>query len=144
VLCALCSALLLVRVTCHPCALRLRLRLSCDPRAAPPGGYYGVWPWKLISKISGKWWWVVGGGGGNEKCEMEMGTGTGRLAPPAPAPAESVRVGEDSHFFALLGSAPQELNTTRPEAKLKCWQLHARNPNRFFITLLLSRHSTRE
>ena len=36
---------------------------------------------------------------------------------------------EDSRFFALLGSAPQELNTARPEAKLTCWKLHARNPN---------------
>ena len=27
-----------------------------------------------------------------------------------------------SLFFALLGSAPQELNTTRPEAKLECWK----------------------
>jgi hypothetical protein len=27
-------------------------------------------------------------------------------------------VGDDSRFFALLGSAPQELNTVRPEAKL--------------------------
>jgi hypothetical protein len=55
---------------------------------------------------------------------------------------------DDSRFFALLGSAPQpqpqELNTIRPEAKLLCWKLHARNPNRFFITLLLSRHSIRE
>ena len=55
-----------------------------------------------------------------------------------------VNLGADSHFFALLGSTPQELNTTRPEAKLRCWKLHARNPNRFFITLLLSRHSIRE
>jgi hypothetical protein len=55
-------------------------------------------------------------------------------------------VGADSRFFALLGSAPQELNTARPEAKLACLKLHARNPNRFFITLLLSlsRHSIRE
>jgi hypothetical protein len=31
-------------------------------------------------------------------------------------------VGDDSRFFALLGSAPQEqeLNTVRPEAKLTC------------------------
>jgi hypothetical protein len=50
-------------------------------------------------------------------------------------------VGEDSRFFALLGSAPQELNTTRPVAKLKCWKLHARNPNIFFITPLMSRHA---
>jgi hypothetical protein len=54
------------------------------------------------------------------------------------------KLGEDSRFFALLGSAPQELNTVRPEAKLKCWKLHARNPNRCFITHLLSRHSIRE
>jgi hypothetical protein len=33
---------------------------------------------------------------------------------------------------------PQELNTARPEAKLACCKLHARNPNRFFIALLLS------
>jgi hypothetical protein len=26
----------------------------------------------------------------------------------------------DSRFFALLGSAPQELNTVRPEAELTC------------------------
>jgi hypothetical protein len=38
-------------------------------------------------------------------------------------------VGDDSRFFALLGSAPQELNTVRPEAKLACYKLHARNPN---------------
>jgi hypothetical protein len=31
-----------------------------------------------------------------------------------------VAIGADSPFFALLGSAPQELNTTRPEAKLEC------------------------
>jgi hypothetical protein len=29
-------------------------------------------------------------------------------------------LGADSRFFALLGSAPQELNTARPEAKLTC------------------------
>jgi hypothetical protein len=29
-------------------------------------------------------------------------------------------LGADRRFFALLGSAPQELNTARPEAKLKC------------------------
>ena len=29
-------------------------------------------------------------------------------------------LGDDSRFFALLGSAPQELNTVRPEAKLTC------------------------
>jgi hypothetical protein len=28
------------------------------------------------------------------------------------------KAGDDSRFFALLGSAPQELNTARPEAKL--------------------------
>jgi hypothetical protein len=36
-------------------------------------------------------------------------------------------LGDDSRFFALLGipvgSAPQELNTVRPEAKLTCWVL---------------------
>jgi hypothetical protein len=53
-------------------------------------------------------------------------------------------IGYDSRFFALLGSAPQELNAVRPEAKLACWKLHARNPNRFFIPLLLSIHSIRE
>jgi hypothetical protein len=58
--------------------------------------------------------------------------------------SEKRKVGEDSRFFALLGSAPQELNAIRPEAKLKCCKLHARNPNRFFITILLSRHSIRE
>jgi hypothetical protein len=52
--------------------------------------------------------------------------------------------GEDSPFFALLGSAPQELNNIRPEAKLECWELRARNPNMFFIPLLLSRHSIGE
>jgi hypothetical protein len=31
-----------------------------------------------------------------------------------------VLVGADSRFFALLGSAPQELNAVRPEAKLTC------------------------
>jgi hypothetical protein len=30
----------------------------------------------------------------------------------------SSSIGADSRFFALLGSAPQELNTVRPEAKL--------------------------
>jgi hypothetical protein len=29
-------------------------------------------------------------------------------------------LGDDSRFFALLGSAPQELNAVRPEAKLTC------------------------
>jgi hypothetical protein len=37
-------------------------------------------------------------------------------APPSAASS----VGDDSRFFALLGSAPQELNTVRPEAKLTC------------------------
>jgi hypothetical protein len=31
-----------------------------------------------------------------------------------------IELGDDSRFFALLGSAPQELNTVRPEAKLTC------------------------
>jgi hypothetical protein len=31
---------------------------------------------------------------------------------------QQVVLGDDSDFFALLGSAPQELNTVRPEAKL--------------------------
>jgi hypothetical protein len=31
-----------------------------------------------------------------------------------------IPLGGDSRFFALLGSAPQELNTARPEAKLTC------------------------
>jgi hypothetical protein len=31
-----------------------------------------------------------------------------------------VGVGEESPFLDGLGSAPQELNTTRPEAKLEC------------------------
>ena len=30
----------------------------------------------------------------------------------------AVLLGDDSRFFVLLGSAPQELNTVRPEAKL--------------------------
>jgi hypothetical protein len=30
------------------------------------------------------------------------------------------KVGDDSRFFALLGSALQELNAIRPEAKLEC------------------------
>jgi hypothetical protein len=54
-------------------------------------------------------------------------------------------------FFALLGSGicaasskSQMPNTARPEAELTFWKLHARNPNRFFITPLLSRHSIRE
>jgi hypothetical protein len=60
--------------------------------------------------------------------------------------ALALAIGDDSRFFALLGSAPQELTTVRPEAKLTCckFHAHARNPNRFFITLLLSRHSIRE
>jgi hypothetical protein len=33
----------------------------------------------------------------------------------------------------MLGSAPQELNTVRPEAKPTCCKLHARNPNRFVL-----------
>jgi hypothetical protein len=32
----------------------------------------------------------------------------------------AMALGDDSRFFALLGSAPQELNTVRPEAKLTC------------------------
>jgi hypothetical protein len=32
--------------------------------------------------------------------------------------AQLSALGDDSRFFALLGSAPQELNTVRPEAKL--------------------------
>jgi hypothetical protein len=37
-----------------------------------------------------------------------------------PACSMQHAVGDDSRFFALLGSAPQELNTARPEAKLTC------------------------
>jgi hypothetical protein len=37
--------------------------------------------------------------------------------------------------WALLGSAPQELNTMRPEAKLLIREARARNPNRFFSAL---------
>jgi hypothetical protein len=33
---------------------------------------------------------------------------------------QPLALGADSRFFALLGSAPQELNTVRPEAKLAC------------------------
>jgi hypothetical protein len=41
------------------------------------------------------------------------------MAPdPALATLAKAKVGDDSDFFALLGSAPQELNTVRPEAKL--------------------------
>jgi hypothetical protein len=35
-------------------------------------------------------------------------------------PGSRVVVGADSPFFALLGSAPQEPNNIRPEAKLEC------------------------
>jgi hypothetical protein len=48
--------------------------------------------------------------------------------PPLPSPGRwpensrnripIIQIGADSVFFALLGSAPQELNTVRPEAKL--------------------------
>jgi hypothetical protein len=46
-------------------------------------------------------------------------------------------VGEDSPFGLcwLLGSAPQELNNMRPEAKLLIREARARNPNRFFSAL---------
>jgi hypothetical protein len=53
-------------------------------------------------------------------------TPCGPMRPAAPCtmhrgfPLGPLAVGADSRFFALLGSAPQELNTTRPEAKLKC------------------------
>jgi hypothetical protein len=44
-----------------------------------------------------------------------------RVAVAAPCVGKGRRgVGADSRFFALLGSAPQELNTVRPEAKLTC------------------------
>jgi hypothetical protein len=37
--------------------------------------------------------------------------------------------------WALLGSAPQELNTMRPEAKLLIREARARNPNIIFSAL---------
>jgi hypothetical protein len=49
-----------------------------------------------------------------QRMEMEMKT-----AVVADGDGDGV-LGDDSRFFALLGSAPQELNTTRPEAKLEC------------------------
>jgi hypothetical protein len=66
------------------------------------------------------------------------GTGTGRDSAQC---AVQLLPGADSHCFALLGYAPQELSTTRPEAKLLCKKLYARNPNIFFIALLLSQRA---
>jgi hypothetical protein len=41
--------------------------------------------------------------------------------------SKGVITGDDSRFFALLGSAPQELNTARPEAKLQTGVLGVEN-----------------
>jgi hypothetical protein len=53
-----------------------------------------------------------------------VGVGAGRWWAAAAAvgcrPLALLVLGADSRFFALLGSAPQELNTVRPEAKLTC------------------------
>jgi hypothetical protein len=54
------------------------------------------------------------------RVEFASGIGPPTLALATLATPESRVVGDDSRFFALLGSAPQELNTVRPEAKLTC------------------------
>jgi hypothetical protein len=51
---------------------------------------------------------------GIEGTRRELGRPLRRLSVPVRP------LGADSRFFTLLGSAPQELNTARPEAKLTC------------------------
>jgi hypothetical protein len=45
-------------------------------------------------------------------------------------------IGADSPFFALLGSAPQELNTIWPEAKLECVEIARTKSKRIFYSAL--------
>ena len=59
--------------------------------------------------------------GSGEAARAQLTKPTGRRWPKAKGlTCYLLILGADSRFFALLGSAPQELNTVRPEAKLTC------------------------
>ena len=97
--------------------------LECEPlssasRALWPGGFgfrrTGLWARPRPGALGGA-------------LVMPRKIWSGPVLPPPKFPGVAMEsclclaygiLGDDSDFFALLGSAPQELNTVRPEAKL--------------------------